>query len=35
VAARFREDVEGDETAREAVGAGGNPDDGGVGVMEL
>jgi hypothetical protein len=35
VAARYREDVEGEETAREAAVAGGNLGDGGVGAIEL
>jgi hypothetical protein len=35
VAARYREDVEGAKTAREAAIAGGNPVGGGVGAIEL
>jgi len=35
VAARYREDAEGEETAREAVVGGGHSGDGGVDAMEL
>jgi len=35
VAARYREDVEGEETAREAAIGGGNLEGGGVGAIEL